>query len=72
MTRIVASTESKYAEYHIAARVYSCPNGTSVHNIVAKVMVDGRTRAIYRQRVVGLYWARKTMFDMLADAHGAY
>lgn len=72
MSRIIAKSEINYNEYQICARVYELPNRVSSFHVVALVKVDGHTHAIRRDTIQGLYWARKTMLDMLADIHGNY
>lgn len=70
MSRIVAKTEMTYEEYKIVARVYKTEGRW--FNVVAILYVDGKRHAIRRDASQGLYWARRTMAEMLIDIHGNY
>jgi hypothetical protein len=74
MSRIVASINAAYDNdsYEIIGRVYRSVSGTSTHRIIVRLCVDGQIRATYRDTCQGLYWARKTMMEMVTDMHGAY
>ncbi len=72
MTRIVAKAKMAYDEYEIEARVYVNPNHTSWCRIVAIVKIDGKKHAIARNACSGLYWARRSMMDLVTELHGRY